>query len=186
MWAIVGLGNPGRKYSRTRHNIGFMVIEALASKYRIPLKGRAGTYIYGKGLIEDVEAILIEPVTFMNQSGIAVKALLKTHGLTEKTLIIIHDDIDMEPGRLRVRAKGSSGGHRGVQSIIDIIGTRNFIRLKIGVGRSSEIPPEEFVLEPFRAEEKEIIKESIERAVDALTLILTNGIDATMNRLIRK
>ncbi|MBI5026158.1 MAG: aminoacyl-tRNA hydrolase [Nitrospirae bacterium] len=183
MWAIVGLGNPGRKYSRTRHNIGFMVIEALASKYRIPLKGRAENYIYGKGSIEDVEAILIEPVTFMNKSGIAVKALLKTYGLAEKNLIIIHDDIDMEPGRLRVRAKGSSGGHRGVQSIIDIIGTKNFIRLKIGIGRSSEIPPEEFVLEPFKAEEKEIIKESIERVVDAITFILTHGIDAAMNKL---
>ncbi len=159
-----------------------MVIEALASRHKVLLKNRAEGYLYGKGFIDDAEVILIEPLTFMNLSGVAVRAALQSHRLTENNLIVIHDDIDMETGRLRIREKGSSGGHKGIQSIINAIGTNSFIRIRIGVGRPTGIAASDYVLEGFTKQDNDVIGESITVAADAIEFILTHGVGAAMNR----
>jgi len=185
LWGIVGLGNPGRKYSRTRHNIGFLVISEIAQKHGIQLKEKLH-YRSAKGSINDTEVVLIEPLTFMNKSGIAVKEALRRFKFTHEKLIVIHDDIDMETGRVKIKTGGSSGGHRGVESIIESIGTKDFIRVKIGIGRDPEIPPEDYVLSKFRKDELPVIKEAIKTASNAVESILTDGINKAMNQYNRK
>lgn len=181
MWVIVGLGNPGSRYSRTRHNVGFLVIDGIAEKYGLDLKPKV-QYIIGKGSIEDDNIILLEPLTFMNRSGLAVRDVLRRSGIPTTNLIVVHDDIDMETGRLKIRKNGSSGGHKGIESIIQDIGTKEFIRVKLGVGREKGIPVEDYVLSKFRKDEALLIKDAIIRAVDAIATIVKDGIDKAMNR----
>ena len=180
MWLIVCLGNPGRRYSRTRHNVGFMVADDVAGKYGIELKTKE-SYIIGKGSIEGNDVILVEPLTFMNRSGLAVKEVMKKYPLGPENLIVVHDDLDMETGKLKIRKKGSSGGHRGVDSIIESIGTREFIRVKIGIGREEGVPAEEYVLRKFGKDEIPLIKAAVVRALDAIAAILRDGADKAMN-----
>lgn len=181
MWIIVGLGNPGRRYSKTRHNIGFMVADDIADRYRVELKTR-DLYKIGRGSIEDKEVILVEPLTYMNRSGLAVRDVLKRFSVPPENLIVIHDDIDMETGVLKIKKKGSSGGHRGIESIIESIGTKEFIRVKIGIGRGEGIPVEDYVLSRFRKDEIPAIKDAINRASNAVVTVLTAGVDRAMNR----
>lgn len=181
MWIIVGLGNPGRRYSKTRHNIGFMVADDIADRYRVELKTR-DLYKIGRGSIEDNEVILVEPLTYMNRSGLAVRDVLKRFSVPPENLIVIHDDIDMETGVLKIKKKGSSGGHRGIESIIESIGTKEFIRVKIGIGRGEGIPVEDYVLSRFRKDEIPAIKDAINRASNAVVTVLTAGVDRAMNR----
>lgn len=181
MWIIVGLGNPGRRYSKTRHNIGFMVADDIADRYRVELKTR-DLYKIGRGSIEDKEVILLEPLTYMNRSGLAVRDVLKRFSVPPENLIVIHDDIDMETGVLKIKKKGSSGGHRGIESIIESIGTKEFIRVKIGIGRGEGIPVEDYVLSRFRKDEIPAIKDAINRASNAVVTVLTAGVDRAMNR----
>ena len=138
MWLVVGLGNPGNEYEKTRHNIGFMVVDALAARFSIAFTQKTAHFIYGRGFIEEAKAILIKPLTFMNRSGIAVRDALRRYDEIEN-LIVIHDDLDLETGIIRIRKSGSSGGHKGVQSIIDSLGSREFIRIKIGIGRPDRV-----------------------------------------------
>ncbi|MBI4710523.1 MAG: aminoacyl-tRNA hydrolase, partial [Nitrospirae bacterium] len=145
MWLIVGLGNPGRAYSKTRHNLGYMVIDAMAVKFSIPLDRETKNCVYGKGTIAGQDVILVKPITFMNKSGAAVAYLLKKFMRIEN-IVVLHDDLDINTGRLKIRENGSSAGHRGIESIIESTGTENFIRLKIGIGRPESISPEEYVL----------------------------------------
>jgi len=181
MWAIVGLGNPGRKYSRTRHNIGFMVIEEIARRYDIDLKEKE-KYRIGRGSINGQDVLLIEPLLYMNRSGTILKEILGRFNIPLWRLIIIHDDLDMEVGKIRIRRKGSSGGHKGIESIIQGISSKDFVRLKIGIGRDRDISPEDYVLSRFRRDEIYLIKKTIEKASDAVALILTEGIEKAMNK----
>ncbi|MGO9613150.1 MAG: aminoacyl-tRNA hydrolase [Dissulfurispiraceae bacterium] len=180
MWIITGLGNPGIKYGKTRHNVGFRVIEQLSVEYGIPWRER-DAYSSAKGLIEEREAILLKPLAFMNRSGLAVKNILKKYYASAENLIVIHDDLDIATGLIRIRRNGSSGGHKGIESIIQEIGTRDFIHIKIGIGRDKEILPEKYVLSNFKSFEKDVITEAITKSVHAVVLIITKGIDKTMN-----
>lgn len=174
------LGNPGRRYSKTRHNVGFMVADNIAGRHGIELKTKE-SYMTGKGSIEDNEVILMEPLTFMNRSGAAVKEVMRRYALGSESLIVVHDDLDMETGKLKIRKRGSSGGHKGVDSIIESIGTREFIRVKIGIGREEGVPAEEYVLRKFGKDQIPLIKDAIGRVSDAIAMILRNGVDKAMN-----
>lgn len=184
MLIIVGLGNPGNKYSKTRHNIGFRVIEQLSKTYSIPLDEK-DTFVIGKGALEGQEAVLLKPLTFMNRSGLAVKKVLKKFYVPQEELavrlLVIHDDLDVMTGALKIRKDGSSGGHKGVESIIQETGTRNFMRIKIGIGRESGVPVDEYVLGNFRPDEKNLIEDAIILACDAVAVITTKGIEKAMN-----
>jgi len=182
MWIIVGLGNPGKKYSRTRHNIGFMVIEEIAKRYAIEFQEENDTRRTGRGSIDKEEVLLLEPLVYMNRSGIVVNKIMTTCNVPLKHLVVIHDDIDMETGKLRIKRKSSSGGHKGVESIIQSISSRDFIRVKIGIGREAGVPEEDYVLRRFRKNEVFIIKKAIEKASDAVTSILTDGLEKAMSK----
>ncbi|MBI4822845.1 MAG: aminoacyl-tRNA hydrolase [Nitrospirae bacterium] len=181
MWAIVGLGNPGPRYSKTRHNIGFMVIEAIAEKHKIELLEKK-LYLSGRGDIEGTPVVLIKPLTFMNLSGRAVKDVLKRFNIPNEKFIVIHDDMDMETGKIKIKNKGRGGGHKGVESIISSIGGEDFIRVKIGIGRDPSIPSEDYVLSKFKRVEMSSIKEAIETVGVAVAGILAQGIERAMNR----
>lgn len=185
MWLIVGLGNPGKIYAKTRHNIGFMVIDALSTKFSVPLKNKTKNFTYGKGVIEGVDSILIKPLTFMNRSGAAVRDALKKYKDVDN-LLVVHDDIDLNTGTIRIKDNGSAGGHRGVESIIELIDTKDFLRLKIGIGRSDSISAEDYVLSPFTKQERPIIKKTIEKAVDAIAAIPNKGISYAQNKFHRE
>lgn len=188
MVIIAGLGNPGTKYAKTRHNVGFRVMDLLSEEYRIPLQGK-DLYDLGKGIIEGQESILLKPLTFMNRSGLALKKLLKKRSLLpeelQNRLIVVHDDLDLETGTVRIRRNGSSGGHKGVESIINELGTKDFIRVKIGIGREGDIAAEEYVLSTFKARERDFIKEAIAKAAQAVVVIMTEGVDKAMNNFNR-
>lgn len=177
---MVGLGNPGRRYAKTRHNIGFMVADSLAKRYGIELRERE-VYSSGKGSIEGRSVILVEPLTFMNRSGLAVRNVMKRLNVEAEDLIVIHDDIDMETGKLKIRGKGSSGGHKGVESIIREIGTGEFIRVKVGIGRDEDLPVEDYVLGKFTKEQSSLVKDAVAGAADAVVMIITEGINKAMN-----
>ena len=181
MWLLVGLGNPGSRYSRTRHNVGFMVLEALAEGMGLSFRDRAD-YRLSDGSIEDERIILIEPLMFMNRSGSAVKKIADKHAVSPERIIVIHDDLDLAMGRIKIRKKGSSGGHKGIESVIQQIGTRDFIRVKIGIGRDPLMPAEAFVLSKFRKEELPLIREAVSRAAEAAVCIITHGPDKAMNK----
>lgn len=182
MWIIAGLGNPGDKYSCTRHNVGFRVIDQLLKIYNIPLKGNN---MYGRGVIEGHEVILLKPLTFMNRSGFAVRDVLRRFNIsTDKllnTLIVIHDDVDLDIGIIRIRRNGASGGHRGIESVIQEIRTKDFVRIKVGIGRDKDVPVEEYVLSDFKSSEKNLIAYAIINSARAAIAIVTDGIEKAMN-----
>ena len=180
MWAIVGLGNPGPKYSGTRHNAGFMTVDELAARHGMQLEEKK---LYGsaKGSIKAHDVLLVEPLTFMNLSGSAVTECRRRHGTTPEDLIVISDDLDIPVGRIKLSTGGSSGGHKGLESIIQSIGTRDFIRVRIGIGREPETPTEVYVLRKFRPDERDDIGEAIAAAADAVEMIVTEGIERAMN-----
>ncbi len=180
MWVIAGLGNPGSKYANTRHNIGFKVIDQISKETNIPLEKKS-TYIIGKGPIDGEEIILLKPFLFMNKSGIVVNKILGKFDVEPNKLIVIHDDLDLAVGVIKIKKNGSSGGHKGVESIIQEIGTKNFIRIKIGIGRDPDIPVEKYVLSDFRPDEKDIINETIIKGVQAVFCIVKDNVDKAMN-----
>ncbi|TAL26462.1 MAG: aminoacyl-tRNA hydrolase [Nitrospirae bacterium] len=181
MWAIVGLGNHGSKYSKTRHNLGFMVADALAGSLDIDLQEKKD-YLIGKGSMKGDDVLLVEPLTFMNNSGRAVRDVLKRHNIFPENLIIIHDDLDMETGKLKIKKNGSSGGHKGIESIIQNIGTKEFIRVKIGIGREIGMPAEDYVLRKFKKDELPLIKDAVKRASEAVAAIVSEGASKAMNK----
>jgi PTH1 family peptidyl-tRNA hydrolase len=185
MWLVVGLGNPGQEYESTRHNIGFMVVDALADRSSIKLKYKTDSYIYGRGFISGEETLLIKPLTFMNRSGRAVTAALARFDGIDN-ILVIHDDIDLEKGVVRIKETGSSGGHRGIASIIDSLGSQDFLRLKIGVGRSARVPAESYVLRPFPRKDEKLVRETIEKAADAVEVIFTQGVSSAQNEFHRE
>lgn len=181
MWLIVGLGNPGRKYAKTRHNIGFMVVEEIAERNAVVLTENRSGYKTGRGSVGGYRILLAEPLLYMNMSGPVVQHLCRKHAIQTENLIVIHDDLDMEAGRLRIRKTGSSGGHKGIESIIQSIGSRDFIRVKIGIGRDSEIRAEDYVLGKFGRAEMGLMNEAIRRAADAVQSIVSEGVEKAMN-----
>lgn len=187
MKLIVGLGNPGRAYFDSRHNIGFMVLKALAKEEGIALKkGFFSNSFSGKGKIEGHDVILAEPLTFMNLSGNAVSALLKKHKVSLDNLLVICDDLDLEFGRIKIRPEGASGGHNGLKSIIDSIGRNNFPRLRIGVGRPHKnMDAADYVLSSFSRKEKEELQEVTVNALDCVKSWVTKGIAVSMNNFNR-
>jgi len=184
MWLIVGLGNPGEKYAKTRHNAGFMAVDKLSLEHHIPVTPRDG-YSMGKGSIDHVPVVLLKPLTYMNLSGVAVRKVLKKLNLFREgemtNLIVIHDDLDIATGVIKLRRTGSSGGHKGIESIIQETGTKDFIRVKIGIGRDANMPVDEYVLRRFRLSEKKVIEDGIIKAVNAVESIVTFGIERAMN-----
>lgn len=185
---IVGLGNPGKEYENTRHNIGFDVIECLAEQERIGVLEKKHKALFGKGYVSGQKCILAKPLTYMNLSGESVRALLDYYKADEESeLIVISDDISLEPGQLRIRKKGSAGGHNGLKNIIAHLGHDSFIRVKMGVGekpRGWDLA--DYVLGRFNREEQKLMDEAAGRAADAIRMIITEGPDAAMNRYNRK
>ena len=184
MWLIAGLGNPGLAYRGTRHNVGFLVVDELASRGEMSLKKRKMGARYASGWLKEEEVTLIKPLTFMNRSGLSVGSAARWYKIEPKDLLVIHDDMDMEVGKLRIRLSGSSGGHRGLESIIPELGTTDFPRLKIGIGRPAEnAEVVGHVLSPFAPDEKRVIDEAVARAADAVERIILEGYPQAMNRL---
>ncbi len=179
MWIIAGLGNPGGKYKDTRHNVGFRALELLAKKLNLSFTSEE-TYSIAEGIIQDTPVILLKPLTYMNLSGIAVAHVLKKKRVTPENLIVIHDDVDLLPGKIKIKKGGSSGGHKGIKSIIECLDSSEFIRVKIGIGRPANIPLERYVLEKLPHEEREIIISSIKRAVEATMTIVSAGLQEAM------
>lgn len=188
MKLIVGLGNPGDIYAGSRHNIGFAAIKALSRAHKITLKKEGDTFsLSGKGSLSAQTVILALPLTFMNLSGIAVRALLKKHRVGLENLLVVCDDLDLEFGRQKIKPCGSSGGHRGIQSIIESVKGSSFARLRIGIGRPSEDrDSSEYVLSPFNKKEKERINKLLERASDCCRLWAQEGVTKSMNKFNRK
>ncbi len=184
MYIIVGLGNPGREYDNTRHNIGFDVIDELADKENISVMEKKHKAIIGKGVVAGQKVILAKPTTFMNLSGESVRELVDYYKVDEtEELIIISDDISLDVGRLRVRKKGSAGGHNGLKSIISHVGHDNFVRVKMGVGEKPKgWDLADYVLGRFSGPERETMNDAAKRAADAIRTIIAEGPDAAMNK----
>jgi PTH1 family peptidyl-tRNA hydrolase len=180
MWLVVGLGNPGDTYAGTRHNIGFDVIDALSASWSVPIKTSTKNYIYGRGFIRDEKVLLVKPLTFMNRSGIAVSEALRRNEEIDN-IIVVYDDIDLDTGVIRIRKAGSSGGHKGVESIIAALGNNDFIRIKIGIGRSDRIPIEQYVLKNFSKRERPVIEEAIASAAEAVSIVVNKGVSFAQN-----
>lgn len=181
---IAGLGNPGMEYAATRHNIGFDMITYLCDKYDIFLRSREKKALVGKGIIGGEKVILAQPQTFMNASGESVRALMDFYKLDVDELIVIYDDISLEVGQIRVRPKGSAGGHNGIKNIIAHLGTQEFARIKIGVGAKPEGGNlVNHVLGRFSREEDGMLRDVFALADEALSVILSEGVDSAMNRV---
>lgn len=182
MKLVVGLGNAGSRYVRTRHNVGFMAVERLAAESRISLKKKKYQGLYGEGRIAGAEAGLLLPQTYMNRSGVSVKAAMKSLGAQPGDLIVIHDEIDLPFGRVRVKQGGGHGGHNGLRSICDLIGSRDFIRVRVGVGRP-EGPKDvsAHVLSAFAAAEKKELDKVLEGSFMAVVTVLREGVQQAMN-----
>lgn len=169
MKAIVALGNTGNKYKKTRHNAGFMVIDHLAKEQRIPLKTEKHNALFGKGIIRDVEVIIAKPTTFMNLSGNAVKKILYKFSVDIDDLLVVHDDIDLLPGKVKKKKGGGDAGHRGIRSIIQMLGTRDFSRVRIGIGRpEDDTDISDWVLHSFSKEEKDSFNQSLDLAIEKI------------------
>lgn len=184
MYIIVGLGNPGSKYEKTRHNAGFRVIDSLAEKYGIPLDFEKHKAACGKGIIEGEKVLLMKPITFMNNSGEAVRNAMDFYKINpEDELIVIYDDIALAVGRLRIRAKGSAGGHNGIKSIISHTGTQNFKRVRVGVGeKPARMDLADYVLGHFSKEDVPFMEDAFKDAADAVSIIISQDINAAMNK----
>ncbi|HEY76574.1 MAG TPA: aminoacyl-tRNA hydrolase [Thermoflexia bacterium] len=181
-YLIVGLGNPGPHYARNRHNTGFRCLRRLAKAHGLEFRSRKRARV-ASGTIAGRSVLLVRPRTFMNESGQAVAPLVRFHQVPLDRLLVIYDDMDLPLGTLRLRPKGGSGGHRGMQSIIDALGSPDFPRLRIGIGRPPEgMDPADYVLQDFSPEEEPVIEEALERAVAAVETWLTEGIDEAMSR----
>lgn len=177
---IIGLGNPGKQYRLTRHNIGFQVINYLAEKHRIQLKSGAGEYLVGEH--RSGQYALIKPLTYMNNSGNAVIQVQQHKKVTPKQMLVIYDDLDLPLGRLRFRPSGSPGTHRGMQSVVTKLGTQSVPRLRVGIGSDHKIgPSEDFVLDPFTRDEKSLAAEVVVTAADAVMTYIYDGIQPAMN-----
>ncbi len=180
-WLIVGLGNPGAQYKKTRHNLGFMLIDELARQFNMQVKRVECRSLIGKTSLENQTIELVKPQTFMNLSGEAVACLLKKESRSSKNTIVITDDLALPLGRIRLRGKGSAGGHNGLKSLIECLHTDEFIRLRIGI--QPEHPISEtvrFVLDDFSRNDLETIKKVLEQSAEAIRTVITDGVEKAM------
>lgn len=187
---IVGLGNPGERYARTRHNMGFMCIDHYAEKHGIKISKKQAMSRIGFGNVHEHDVILAKPETFMNRSGVAVNRLRQRYLVRRDHLIVVHDDLDLAPGKLRIRPVGSSAGHKGITSVIDHLGRNDFVRIRVGIGRPSgthestgagDADIVAYVLGDLPPEEEETFREVIPRVGEAIDCILAEGPQAAMN-----
>ena len=183
MFVIVGLGNPEKKYEGTRHNIGFAVIDALADKYNISIKDKKYKALCGTGVIEGVKVMLVKPLTYMNLSGDSVADVMNFYKLDpEEDMLVVYDDISLAPGNIRVRKKGSAGGHNGIKSIIARCGTQNFMRVRVGVGEKPEgWDLADHVLGHFSDEDSRLVREAVDDAIGAIVMMSRGDVDQAMN-----
>jgi len=187
MRIIIGLGNPGEKYQATRHNIGWDAITRISDDYGIPLNQMKHKARCGTGYIEGEKVILAQPVTYMNHSGESVRELVDYYKVSTEDIIIIYDDIDLDVGQLRIRKKGSAGGHNGIKSIISHLGTDEFPRIRIGVGaKPKDWDLADYVLSRFKDEEQASIRQALKDASDACRMIISSGMEAAMNKYNKK
>ena len=188
MYIIVGLGNPGKEYDNTRHNIGFDVVDRLADRENIAVLEKKHKAVIGKGYVAGKKCILAKPQTFMNLSGESVRELVDYYKADpERELLVISDDVSLEPGQLRVRKKGSAGGHNGLKNIIARLGTENFIRIRIGVGEKPKgYDLADYVLGHFSKDERSTMDEAAERASEAIRMIIMQDAEAAMNAFNKK
>jgi peptidyl-tRNA hydrolase, PTH1 family len=182
MKLIVGLGNPGPEYERTRHNVGWQVLDAFARKFRIEVTRHEKNALTGTGRVAGGSVMLAKPLTYMNLSGDAVKLLVNAYLEASDELMVVYDDIDLPLGRLRIRPNGSAGTHNGMRSIISTIQTEQFPRLRVGIGASAQGRLRDYVLDEFTPEEQPIVDRAIERAVDALVLFARGDLRRAMNQ----
>lgn len=186
MKLFIGLGNPGPKYTKTRHNAGFMVLDALSKEWDITFndhkkfKGEVGT-----GIIKGEKVILLKPTTYMNLSGESVRAVMDFYDISVEEIIVIYDDLDLPNGKIRIRLKGSAGGHNGIKSLIAHIGTQEFKRIRIGIDRHPKIPVIDYVLGKFTEDEKALINQAIDLSVKACELTLTESFNKVMTEFNR-
>jgi PTH1 family peptidyl-tRNA hydrolase len=186
-YVIIGLGNPGRKYERTRHNAGFMAVEELAGRSGIDITREKHQSLVGRGRIEGQDVILARPQTYMNESGRAVSALLRDEYLSPDTLIVVHDELDLSLGTVRVKQDGGHGGHNGIRSLIEHLGTAEFMRVRIGIGRPAPgQDAAEYVLAPFFADERASADDAVRKAADAVLVILGQDMARAMNQFNQK
>lgn len=185
MYIIVGLGNPGKEYEGTRHNVGFQTLDMIAEKNRIDILEKKHKALIGKGYIDGQKVVLVKPLTYMNLSGESVRAVIDYYKVDETDeLIVIYDDVSMDVGQMRIRKKGSAGGHNGIKNIIAHLGHDTFLRIKVGVGEKPKgYDLADYVLGHFTKEEKEIMKECGEKAADAIVLMMNGKVDEAMNRI---
>lgn len=182
MYLIAGLGNPTKEYDKTRHNVGFSVIDVLADRYRIDISEKKHKALCGRGVIEGQKVLLLKPQTFMNLSGESIRAAADYYKIEPEEMIVIYDDISLDPGQLRIRLKGSAGGHNGIKNIIANLGTQDFPRIKVGVGAK---PPRmdlaDYVLSRFGAGEQKLMEEAFGEAAEAAVMMMTDGAERAMN-----
>ncbi len=182
MYLIVGLGNPGKEYAGTRHNAGYEVVELLAERLNVKLNKLKFNSVYGETFINGEKVLLVKPVTYMNRSGIAVSEIMNFYKIPIDKLIVIYDDIDIPLGTLRIRQKGSSGTHNGMKSIIKSIGSEEFPRIRVGIGRNDNMDLADYVLQKFSSSERDKILSIIEKAAEAVIEVIETNIDSAMQK----
>lgn len=183
-WLVIGLGNPGRAYERSRHNVGFLVVDELARRNGARVADKAARSLTGRIRVGERELVLAKPQTMMNLSGVAAKALRAKYDVSMERTLVIHDDLDHPFGRLRIRKSGSSAGNHGIDSVIDSFGTKDFIRFRVGIGR----PPGsgvDYVLSPFTADERAQLPAIVGRTADAVLFTVEHGVDRAMTEFNR-
>lgn len=181
MYLIVGLGNPGKKYELTRHNIGFEAVDLLARQLSVDINKTKFKALIGEGRIGSEKVILAKPQTFMNLSGESVQAMMAFYGIGPENLIVIYDDIDTEPGKIRIRKKGSAGTHNGMRSIIGLIKRDDFPRVRIGIGKQQHGDLADYVLGRFSKDEIPVMGEALDKAKDSVLMMIEKNIDDAMN-----
>ncbi|HET8563205.1 MAG TPA: aminoacyl-tRNA hydrolase [Candidatus Binatia bacterium] len=176
MKIVVGLGNPGRKYQRTRHNLGFMIIDHIAKQNGVTVKKKFRNALIGEWRADDEKVLLVKPQTYMNRSGESVKDLLREYRVSAEDLIVVYDELDLPFGRIRIRPRGGTAGHRGMLSILESLAGAPFYRVRVGIGRPPEgANPADFILEPFTSQELDQLDEVISRAAGAVVCLLEKG-----------
>lgn len=182
MYLIAGLGNPEQDYSKTRHNMGFNVVNEISKKYEIDITKKGYDALYGKGIINDTKVILLKPQTYMNLSGISIKKCMEFYKIPIENLIVIYDDIDIEPGSIRIRKFGGPGTHNGLKSVVHELCTEKFSRVRVGIGKPKEDEDLiSYVVGHISEEDQNLLNTGIDKAAKAVIELITNGIESAMN-----
>lgn len=180
-WLIVGLGNPGPEYKGTRHNVGFDVVERLAEKHRIKLDKSKHRARYGVGVVGETSVVLVKPLTYMNLSGQAVAPLAKEYSIAPDHILVVTDDLDLVVGRVRLKPKGSAGGHNGHKSLIQSLGTQEYPRLKIGIGSVDRSQTVDHVLGAFKGDERDVIARALAKATEGVERVVSVGVESAQS-----